>query len=256
MAEAEPTIDELDELRQQVTYLQQALAAVGGSGVDAVVVGEPDSEQIYTLASADRPYRVIVEHMGEAAATVSERGLILYANPRFAEVLGAERQSMAGRDIADYIPVEQLPQLTEVLAARSEITRRTELTLTGDDGREVPFLVAVTDLDLGEDDVVLRCLVLTDLTMQKMVERQVAAEAARTERQQVAHEVNDTIVQGLVAAEMALDLGQFDFARSLVSRTSEHARHWIGELAGAEQLQPGKAKRLGPARPVLPGEAP
>ena len=94
----------------------------------------------------------------------------------------------------------------------------------------------------------MRCLLLTDLTLQKLVERQVAADAARTERQQVAREVNDTIVQGLVAAEMALDLGQTELARSVIGRTSEHARHWIGQLAGSDQLQPGMALRQGPAR--------
>ncbi|MCW2847076.1 MAG: hypothetical protein JWR90_1050 [Marmoricola sp.] len=36
----------LEELRERVSYLQQALEAVGGSGVDAVVVGGPDQEQI------------------------------------------------------------------------------------------------------------------------------------------------------------------------------------------------------------------
>ena len=65
-----------------------------------------------------------------------------------------------------------------------------------------------TDIDL--DGVLVRCLVLTDLTMQKLVEKQMAADVAQVERQRVAAEVNDTIVQGLVAAEMALDLGQVE----------------------------------------------
>ena len=46
----------------------------------------PDQEQVYTLTSADRPYRVIVESMGEGAATVSERGVILFANPQLRTV--------------------------------------------------------------------------------------------------------------------------------------------------------------------------
>lgn len=197
---------------------------------------------------ADRPYRVIVENMGDAAATLDEHGSILYTNPRFAEVLRADRASLTGCDVADYLAADQRPTLAGLFAGRSTETRRAELVLAGDDGQDVPYLVAVTDLDLGERDTVVRCLVLTDLSMQKMVQRQIAEDAARTERQSVAHEVNDTIVQGLVAAEMALDLGQVDYARSLVARTSAHARHWIGELAGVEQLQPGMAQRSGPAR--------
>ena len=248
MSQTEPTEGELEELRQQVTYLQQALDAVGGSGVDAVIFGGPDSQQIYTVSGADRPYRVLVESMGEAAATVSEGGVVLYANPRFAEALGVDGGPMTGRNLTDFVPVEQLPVLTALLGTRSTETRRDEITLTGTSRTPVPYLVSVTDLDLDENDLVVRCLVLTDMTLQKTVERQVAADAARTERQQVAREVNDTIVQGLVAAEMALDLGQTELARSVIGRTSEHARHWIGQLAGSDQLQPGMALRQGPAR--------
>ena len=75
------------------------------------------------------------------------------------------------------------------------------------------MLVAATDLDI--DGALVRCLVLTDLTMRKLVEQQSVEEAAQGERQRVAREVNDTIVQGLVTAEMALDLGQVERARNV-----------------------------------------
>ena len=237
---------DLEELRQRISYLQETLKAIGSGGVDAVVFGSPEHEQLYTLTSADRPYRVIVESMGEGAVTVSRNGVILYANPQLADFLGVAREAMAGRDITAYVAPEQQPALLELLDARSEGTRRAELRLHKPDGTSVPFLVAASDLDI--EGVTVRCLVLTDLTMQKLLEQQVAAEAARTERQQVAREVNDTIVQGLVAAEMAMDMDQLDFARDLVARTSAHARHWIGELAGGDRLEPGMAVRSGPAR--------
>ena len=89
---------ELSDLRRQIDYLQETLDAISSGGVDAVVVGRPDHEQVYTLTSADRPYRVIVESMGEGAATVSERGVILFANPQLARFLGVERDSMIGQD--------------------------------------------------------------------------------------------------------------------------------------------------------------
>ncbi len=237
---------ELDDLRGQISYLHEALTAISSGGVDAVVIGEPEAEQVYTLTSADRPYRVIVEEMGEGAATVSESGVILFANPQLARFLGVERDSMIGRDVADYVGEDQRAALAALLRASSDLTRRAELVVTGSDGTDVPFLVSATDIDL--DGVLVRCLVLTDLTMQKLIERQLAAEVAQAERQRVAAEVNDTIVQGLVAAEMALDLDQVDYARSLVAGTSRQARDWIGELAGDQELEPGMAVRSAPAR--------
>lgn len=240
----QPVETELVELRRQIGDLQETLTAISSGGVDAVVVGNSDNEQVYTLTSADRPYRVIVESMGEGAATVSERGVILFANPQLARFLGVERDTMVGRDLAAYVGEGHREALASLLAESSTGTRRAELLITGVDGTDVPFLAAATDIDL--EGALVRCLVLTDLTSQKLVERQLAAEAAQAERQRVAAEVNDTIVQGLVAAEMALDLGEVEYARGLVASTSSHARAWIGELAGDRELEPGMAVRSAP----------
>ena len=83
--------DELGRLRTQIQDLDRALTAIRAGDVDAVVLGGPQGHQLYTLVSADRPYRVIVEEMGDGAVTVSERGIILYANQRLAELVGADR---------------------------------------------------------------------------------------------------------------------------------------------------------------------
>ena len=66
----------------------ETLRAIRSGEVDALVVadGSP-GEQVFTLSSADRPYRMFVEHMRDGAATVSEDGLVLYANRRLAEIL-------------------------------------------------------------------------------------------------------------------------------------------------------------------------
>jgi PAS domain S-box-containing protein len=242
----------LEQLRQRINHLEEVLTAIGNGGVDAVLIGEPEKGHVYTLESADRPYRVIVESMGEGAATVSDRGVILFVNPQLARFVGVERDSMVGRDIGSYVGEEHLPALASLLEPRDEPTARAELTLARPDGTEVPFLVAATELDI--DGAVVRCLVLTDLTMQKSVERKVAEEAAQEVKQRVVREMNDTIVQGLVAAEMSLDLELFDDARQAISRTSEQARRWIGELAVDNEIQPGTAVRHFPSRhdPELP----
>ena len=59
------SIAELTRLRGQLEDLLAAFAAIRGGGVDAIMVGRPDEERLYTLTSADRPYRVIVEEMGK-----------------------------------------------------------------------------------------------------------------------------------------------------------------------------------------------
>src|SRR5687767_15994973 len=95
--------DELGRLRAQIQELDRALSAIRAGDVDAVVLGGPRGHQLYTLVSADRPYRVIVEGMGDGAVTVSERGIILYANLRLADLIGADRAALLGQDVADLV---------------------------------------------------------------------------------------------------------------------------------------------------------
>lgn len=237
---------DLEELVRQIAYLEEALTAISSGGVDAVVLGSPENEQVYTLTNADRPYRVIVEKMGEGAATVSERGVILFANPQLASFLDTDRDAMVGRDITAYVDEDQQDALASLLETDTTETRRAELAIARTDGVDVPVLVAATALDM--EGVLVRCLVFTDLTMRQRAERQVAEDAAQAERQRVAREVNDTIVQGLVTAEMALDLERYDDARRAISSTSSKARAWIGELAVDREVHPGTAVRDAPAR--------
>lgn len=237
---------QLAELVRQVAHLQEALDAVSNGGVDVLVLGAPESEQVYTLTNADRPYRVIVERMGEGAVTVSDRGVILFANPRLAQFIGIERDGMIGRDITEYVDDDQQIALHSLLETAATETRRGELMIAASDGSQVPVLVAATALDL--EGALVRCLVFTDLTMQKQIEHQLVEEAAQAERQRVAREMNDSIVQGLVTAEMALDLERYIEARSAIARTSAQARQWIGELAVDHQVEPGTAVRDAPSR--------
>ena len=71
---AAPSPAGIAELREQLREAYETIEAIRGGGVDSLVIGQPGQEQVYTLASADRPYRLIVEAMSEGAATISPRG--------------------------------------------------------------------------------------------------------------------------------------------------------------------------------------
>ena len=61
-------------MRAQLREAQQTIEAIRGGGVDSLFIGPPGQEQVYALATADRPYRLIFEAMNEGAATVSPAG--------------------------------------------------------------------------------------------------------------------------------------------------------------------------------------
>jgi phosphoserine phosphatase RsbU/P len=116
------------ELLAEIADLSAALDAVRAGGVDAVVVSGVTGESLYTLTSTDRPYRVLVEQMGQGAATFSESGIVLYANQRFADLIGHDRARLPGQDLTHLVQSADITVLGDLLAAPPGATAHQELT--------------------------------------------------------------------------------------------------------------------------------
>src|SRR3569832_1269591 len=95
-------IADTSRLRDKIADLEQALDAIRVGGVDAVIAGRPGEEQVYTLTSADRPYRLIVEEMNEGAVTTSRHGVVLYTNPIFQRIIGSA-DPLAGKPLTQFV---------------------------------------------------------------------------------------------------------------------------------------------------------
>ena len=104
-----------EELRERLREAEDTLDAIRSGAVDAVVVGSDDDRRIYTLESADRPYRVLVEQMQEGAVMLSADGTILYANERAAQLLGAQVEHMVGSAFSAFVLDGQHVRLQELL---------------------------------------------------------------------------------------------------------------------------------------------
>ena len=61
-------------LRVRLEEAEQSLAAIRAGEVDAVVVGGPAGDRVFTLEGAEHGYRVLMEAMSEGVATVTEMG--------------------------------------------------------------------------------------------------------------------------------------------------------------------------------------
>ena len=157
-------------MRAQLREAYETIEAIRGGGVDSLVIGPPGQEQIYALASADRPYRLIVEAMNEGAATISPRGIILDANPRLAAMTGQTAQ-LVGTAVLDLVPSAHRATFGRLIEVGAGDSARGEVELSGPGGTTVHALLAVSGFDL--DGTLLRCLVLTDLTAQRRAETEV-----------------------------------------------------------------------------------
>jgi PAS domain S-box-containing protein len=172
---------EIVELRAQLHEAHETIEAIRRGAVDSLVIGPPGQEQVYTLASADRTYRLIMEAMSEGAATISPRGVILDVNPRLCVMTGQSVTQLTGASVLSLVPAASRPELSRLLDLGPGGSTRGEVDLNGPYGTTVPVLLAVGGFDL--DGMLLRCLVLSDLTAQRAAEGR-AAQAHEALREQ------------------------------------------------------------------------
>ncbi|HEX2743620.1 MAG TPA: PAS domain S-box protein [Streptosporangiaceae bacterium] len=184
---------DLAEVRAQLRELQQLVEAIRSGSVDSLIIGPPGHEQVHH--TADRSYRLIVEAMNEGAATVSTDGVILGANPRLGSMTGQDASELLGTSALDLIAEAHRPAFDRLLDVAIGESARGEADLIRSDGTTVPVLLAVSGFDL--DGMLLRCLVLTDLTALR------AAESQAVKAHEAVREQNTFLEQ----AQEALGLG-------------------------------------------------
>ncbi|MGH7942564.1 MAG: ATP-binding protein [Limisphaerales bacterium] len=158
---------EYSQLQRNLAEAKETLDAIRCGDVDAVVVTGPQGNQIYSLTGADQPYRVYVERMQEGAVTISHRGVILYANRRFAETIRKPLEQVIGADVRDYLDSPACQRILSVIANRNDPVKF-ESSLKSSGASELPVNLTASYLPLQEQSVV--CLVVTDLTTQKQNE--------------------------------------------------------------------------------------
>jgi PAS domain S-box-containing protein len=165
---------ELEESRLRAEEAEQALETIHTGQVESLVVEGPNGTSIFTLANADRSYRVLVEAMNEGAATLSADGTILYCNSRFAEMLDAPLERVMGSTIHRALP-ERSRLVFDALAREADSGEsRGEVELIRWSGERLPAYLSASAI---HDDGGRRlCLVATDLRVQKRNEQIVAAE--------------------------------------------------------------------------------
>ena len=163
----------IEELEARLEESEETLDAIRRGDIDAVVVGHEEERRVYTLENADRPYRVLIEQIGESAVTLSEDGTVLYCNRRLAELLRTPQEQVIGQRLGYYVLPSDQADFARLLQSALEAGARAELTLQDADGAPIPIYLSVSPLR-QDDDAALLCGVLTDLTQQKLHLRELA----------------------------------------------------------------------------------
>ena len=158
---------DISELQRRLDEAEETLRAIREGEVDAVVVDSPKGEAIYTLTSADYPYRLMIDEMNEGAVSVSPDSFILYSNRNFVSILGLNETNASGLPFGDFIVTHMREQFLEDLEKARQQSIKREYVLTSKNGSEVPVLISFAKLQPQTNSV---SIVVTDLTAQKALE--------------------------------------------------------------------------------------
>ncbi len=176
------------DLEARLEESEDTLEAIQRGDFDAVVVQVPGgARQVYTLESADRPYRVLIEQIQEGALTLSVEGKVLYCNERLAAMLDMPQERLVGQPLADFILPDDAPALAALLQGARTAPTRGELTLCSAGRSSLPVYFSLSVLR-REEATPLFCGILTDLTEQKLHVRELSEANARLQAASVERE--------------------------------------------------------------------
>jgi PAS domain S-box-containing protein len=107
---------ENEELHSRLIEIEEALTAIRNGEVDAIMVSGRKGEQVYSVSSAETPYRTFIEEMSEGAVTLTKEGTILYCNQRFAEIVQSPFERVIGSSLKQFITPDDNSKLNSFLA--------------------------------------------------------------------------------------------------------------------------------------------
>ncbi len=228
---------EVAELQMKLHEANAALDAIREGSVDAVVVSGKLGEQIFSLINTDQPYRILLEEMSEGALTVTQDGLILFSNKRFAEMVDSPLKNVIGSDLQSWVAPEYQKILESLLNMDSTKKRRGELMLVAKNGERVPGYISIGKVTVGKGCDIF-CLVATDLTEVKQIEEIVAAKKMALAALQSSHELQQSLEESIKA-----------IANTVESRDEYTAGH----MQRVGQLAPAIARELGLSEETIHG---
>jgi two-component system, sensor histidine kinase len=244
MADATYSPEAIERLRRRLDDAEETLRAIRAGEIDALVVQGAAGEQIYTLRSAEQPYRTLVEQMQEGAAILTPEGDVLYCNRRFSELLGICLENAIGLPVIRFFAFAEREGMAALLKA-GEGKRRTRLLSA--DGRYVDVYVSLTRA--SSQDVERRNLIVADLS--QLIDAQVGRDRAEKESRAkdqfmaiLAHELRNPLSAISAAAEILQSdrsgHNTISHATSVIARQSEQLSRLVDDLLDVARVITGK----------------
>jgi PAS domain S-box-containing protein len=189
----------MEQLRKQLKEANDTIEAIRRGEIDALVIKGKNGNEVYTLESADRTYRVFLEKMTEGAVTLNGQGVIQYSNTSFAKMISLTPALVVAESFEYFVGTDDKKHFGELLATGWKTDIKGEVSLITNNGF-IPVQLSMTALRLGEDFSL--SILVTDLTKQKEAQLQLKVK-------------NEQLAMTILALEVSNnDLQQFAYVAS------------------------------------------
>ena len=160
----------LKETQTRLEETRQILDALRNSEVDGVITSLSKGAKLFTLKDEAEPYRQLIEHMSEGALTLSQEGVVLYANTAFARQLQTPLERIIGAEFQTLCTPKEEPALKKLIQSAWLAKSQGEASFKLPGGALLQTRLGIVRVQLT--DRVVLCMVSTDLTLEKLRENE------------------------------------------------------------------------------------
>ena len=199
---------ENDELRARLEAAEETLHAIQNLKVDAIVAHTDKGDQVFTLAGAERPYRVFVETMNQGAAILSPSGMLMYANDCLTRMLELPLERLIGSSMREFIEQEEEKDFESLFRRGKDRSSKGEFRLLAANGERIPAYLSISAVDI--EGIPGACFLASDLSEQKLLEQsRLEVDKQKLERElrnQFIAALSHDLQNPLSAARLAIEL--------------------------------------------------
>jgi len=159
---------EIQDIRLRLAEAEATIHAIRHGEVDAILVQGILGTKVFSIESAETPYRLYIEQMSEGVATIHPDGTILYSNSQFANMLSLLPEKSIGTNIYQLFTEQEQPKVHDLLSTGKTQRCKGEVSFAkeGTESRYLHFSL----FPLHFDDTTNICLIATDITDRRHAE--------------------------------------------------------------------------------------
>ena len=206
-------------------------------------------------------YAAIVLSSDDAIYSKDAKGFITTWNPAAVRLYGYSVEEACDQHISLIVPPERKGEEMDILGRvlDGERVEHFETTRIRKDGTTIEVSISVSPVHDPQGNIVEAAIIARDFTMQRRLEADLAAARKQQAvfRRKQALELNDEVVQGLVAAKLAFESGQAETGLESVAATLVRAKAIVTRLLEdfreEGELEPGDLILDPPSDPISEG---